>query len=197
MSLINIIKSGINYLSIIVVFLAIFFPGTKNFLWDLSLYAVFILMSIRPLNNIFPSLKLYKLMPLRKPLGIFSSIIVVSFGLIHYFHMGFSQFMTEYFSFAYWSFKGNIFWAHLGELTGFILLLTSNIFSVKLLEKNWKRIQILSYVYFFSGAWYVFASFDKTFGIIAIIIVFELTLIAFIKKRIKINEESGKVSWQW
>lgn len=197
MNLINLIKTGINYLSIVVIFLAIFFPDTKNFLWDLSLYSVFILMIIRPLSNIFPSLSLYKLMPLRKPLGIFSSIIVVIFGLIHYFNLGFNGFITEYFSFAYWSFTNNIFWAHLGELTGFILLITSNIFSVKLLKRNWKRIQNLSYVYFFSGSWYVFTSFDKTFGIITIIIVFELTFIAYIKKRLKVDEESGEIYWQW
>ncbi len=197
MNLIKIIKYILYILSLLVPFTAYFLPEYKGLLWDFALYSVFILMCLRPFADIFPQFGIRRLVPLRKQLGIFSATIIVSFGIIHYISLGFSGFIEEYFSLAYWSFEGNLFWAHMGELTGFLLLITSNRFSIRLLKRNWKRLQRLSYVYFFSGSWYVFASFEKTFGLIAIIIVFELTLFAFIKKRLTILEDTGKLSWRW
>ena len=183
----TIIKYILNLGSFLVIPVILFIPYLSNLLWDLSLYSVFILMCIRPLHNLFPKVGFIRLMPLRKNLGIFSAIIVVGFGAVHYIGLS-SGFFTQYFSIANWSFSNNSFFGHLGELTGFILLITSNKISMRILKRNWKRVQRLSYVYFFSGAWYVFASFNKTFGIIAIIIVFELTFLAYIKKKIVSNE---------
>lgn len=181
-------KYILNTASIAVPFIAYFYVNLTGFLWDLSLLTLIILMLIRPLNDIFPKLEFYRYLTLRKNLGILSAIIVVSFGVIHYIQLGFSQFLSMYFSLNYWSFSKNLFAAHLGELTGFILLITSNTFSVRLLKRNWKRVQRLSYVYFFCGSWYVFSSFGKTYAIIWLIVVFELTLFAYIKKRIDKKE---------
>ena len=197
MNLNKIVGNLIYLMTVLSVLSALLFPSLKGFLWDLSLYSVFLLMIIRPIADIFNIVFFRKLIVFRKHLGIFSSSIVVVYGLIHYYNLGLNGFLSEYFSLAYWTFSNNLFWAHMGELTGFILLITSNRFSMRLLKRNWKRIQKLSYLYFFSGAWYVFSSFDKTFGIIAIIIVFELTIIAYIKKRIVFNQETGDISWRW
>lgn len=191
LSFIQISKYILNTMSILVPIVAFFFIGLKGFLWDVSMIAVIILMLIRPINDIFSSLEFYKLMPLRKNLGILSAMVVVSYGVIHYFNMGFSEFFSTYFSLAYWTFSGNLFWAHLGELTGFILLITSNTFSVRLLKRNWKRVQRLSYLYFFCGSWYVFSSFGKTYALIALIIVFEVSVFAYFKKRIDKRLEMG------
>lgn len=180
--------------SLLVPFFAFFLPSTESLLWDISLIAVTLLMCIRPLNDLFPRVGFIRLMPLRKNLGILSAIIVVSFGISHYIGLG-ADFLPTYFSLSYWS--GNLFWAHLGELTGFILLITSNKMSMRLLRRNWKRVQRLSYVYFFSGAWYVFIAFSKTFAFIALVVVLELTLLAFIKRRLVIDEAHQGVTWQW
>lgn len=187
MNILSFCKSVLNICSLCVPFVAYFFVNLQGLLWNLSLVAVTSLMLIRPLKDIFPNGGFVKLMPLRKSLGIFSASIVVSFGLIHYIELG-NTFLSTYFSLAYWTFHNNLFWAHLGELTGFILLVTSNRFSVRLLKRNWKRIQRLSYVYFFSGAWYVFSSFEKTYALLFLIIVFDLTVFAFVKKRIPLPE---------
>ncbi|MCA9478355.1 MAG: hypothetical protein KC535_04360 [Nanoarchaeota archaeon] len=158
-------------------------PEAKALLWEVSLIAVFLLMCIRPLNDLFPKVGFIRFMPLRKNLGILSSVIVVGFGIQHYIMLG-PEFLSTYFSWSYWSLQGGLFWAHLGELTGAVLLVTSNRLSMRLLKRNWKKVQRLSYIYFFSGAWYVFSAFQRTFGLIAIIIVLELTLFAFLKKRV-------------
>ena len=190
MNLIQISKYLLNAVSIIVPFLAYFFIELTSILWDLALVSLIILMLIRPINDIFPNLEFYRYMTLRKNLGILSAMIVVSFGVIHYVELGsFSEIINTYFSLGYWSFSGNLFFAHLGELTGFILLITSNTFSVRLLKRNWKKVQRLSYVYFFCGSWYVFSSFGKTYALIGIIVVFEMTLFAYFKKRIDKSSE--------
>lgn len=176
-----VLKRLIDILSFVAVALLLFVPSSTSLLWDVSLYAVFILMCIRPLHDLFPQLKTIRYMSLRKNLGIFSAVIVVGFGILHYIALG-NDFLSTYFSLVYWS--GNLFWAHLGELTGFILLITSNRFSMRLLKRNWKRVQRLSYVYFFSGSWYVYAAFGKLFGLLAIIVVLELTLFAYLKKKL-------------
>jgi len=197
MNINKLIGNLIYTITFIFVFLALLFPSLKGFLWDMSLYSVFLLMIIRPIAEIFNSNFIRRLIIFRKHLGILSSSIVVVYGLMNYSNMGLEKFISTYFSLAYWTFSNNLFWAHMGELTGFILLITSNKFSMRLLKRNWKRIQNLSYLYFFSGAWFVFSSFDKTFAIIAIIIVFELTIIAYIKKRIIIDVNENKLKFKW
>ncbi len=160
-----------------------FFPESTPFLWDLSLYTVILLMLIRPLRDLFPKASFFsRLIALRKELGIFSASVVASSAAIHYLDPTFS-FVSTYFSLDYWSFVDNKFWAHIAELTGVILLITSNSFSQSLLGRHWKRIQRLSYVYFFAGAFYVWASFGKTVGMIGIVAVFALTLLAFLKNK--------------
>lgn len=160
------------------------FPEATPFLWDLSLYAVILLMLFRPLHDLFPKVPLFlKLIPLRKELGIFSASVVAATAAIHYLDPNVDFFRT-YFSLDYWSFADNKFWAHIGELTGVILLVTSNITSQKILGRNWKRIQRLSYVYFFAGAFYVWASFDKTIGLWSIYFVFAVTFLAFLKNHL-------------
>ncbi len=181
---VQIVKYILNAASVCVPFLAYFFISLQGLLWDLALITLIILMLIRPLNDIFPKLEFYRYMTLRKNLGIFSAMVIVSYGAIHYITLGFSESINTYFSLGYWSFSNNMFFAHMGELTGFILLITSNMFSIRLLKKNWKRVQKLSYVYFFCGSWYVFSSFGKTYALIAIIVVFEITLFAYLKKKV-------------
>lgn len=194
MNTIKLTQKLIDSISLAIILCIVFIPSSKNLLWDISLIAVTILMSIRPLNDLFPSMGFIKLLPLRKNLGILSALIVVGFGIMHYITLGTAA-LSTYFSLSYWS--GSLFWAHLGELTGLILLITSNKRSMRLLRRNWKRVQRLSYLYFFSGAWYVYVAFGKSWALIAIIIIFELTLLAFIKNRFVINEEHGEVTWQW
>lgn len=75
--------------------------------------------------------------------------------------------------------------AHLGDITALILLITSNNFSKKILKKNWKRVQKLAYLYFYSGAMYVFLSYGDIFAAISMVVVTILVIIAFFKNKIK------------
>jgi DMSO/TMAO reductase YedYZ heme-binding membrane subunit len=86
----------------------------------------------------------------------------------------------------YWSWENYIFLAHLGDLTAIILLITSNNFSKEILGKWWKKIQKLSYVYFFSSALYLSLAFgDFVAGIGIIAVSFFVALAFFVNKNKK------------
>lgn len=168
-----------------------FFPDVLPFWWEKSLWlmnswAIFILMIIRPLAEVLPkhlAKWVFALVAYRKELGIFSALIVLSFGLAKYMSWGISEFLMTYFSWAYWSFPEAKFWGLLGELVAVPLLLTSHLWIQKKMGKWWKRIQRLSYLYFFAGAWYVYSAFGAVEELWFMVIVVVLTIGAFVKKR--------------
>lgn len=159
--------------------------GLITFVFDASLFTVFLLMLIRPLAEIFPKQIWLRLaIVLRKGLGVFSAAIVVSVLLSKCLINGWG-YLLHYFTGDFWSLNGYAFWAHLGDATGIILLLTSNDFSIRILGKNWKRIQKLSYIYFLAAGLYVYLALGQTRGLIYLWIVALLMFTAFIKKSIK------------
>ena len=88
MNLLIIAKYTINLCTLAIPFIIYFKKDWTTLLWDLSLYAVFLVMCIRPLRDLLPRLGFARLMPLRKNLGIFSAMIVVLFGMFHYITLG-------------------------------------------------------------------------------------------------------------
>lgn len=157
----------------------------KNFFYQISFFAVFAVMIIRPLADIFYGQKwLRRMVFFRKGFGIFSASIIVGFliGDVIALH---SSYVTSIFTARYWSLQDCMLFAHLGDITGLILLLTSNNLSMIVLKKNWKRVQRLSYVYFYAGGIYEVCALDRVFALYAMIIVTFLVMIAFFVKRIK------------
>ncbi len=150
-------------------------------LYFISVFSVTVLMMIRPIANIFSQYKfLCCLVTLRKGLGILSASIIIGLllGDVVTTGMGYFAYM---FSPAYWSWETKRLIGHTGDITGFILLLTSNNYSKRLLGgKTWKRVQKLAYVYFYAGTTYEYFSFGSTFAVIAIITVTFLALWAYI-----------------
>ncbi len=121
----------------------------KQILWDISWWSVVFIMIIRPLSNIFSRfIFLKKMIFFRKAFWILSSSIVITF--LVYKHLSDPWLITQYFSLANWSLYNPIF-SRISEITWLILLVTSNTYSQVKLWKWWKKIQRLSYLYFFSG----------------------------------------------
>ncbi len=126
-------------------------------LWDISWWSVVLLMSIRPLADIFRNIPLLrKAVLLRQWLGILSSIIVVTI-LAYTTYTSWENIITTYTTPASWSLTWYKFFARLSELTAIILLITSNRFSQKLLWKWRKKLHKLAYVYFYTAGIYIFS----------------------------------------
>ncbi len=155
-------------------------PGAlTSALFSTSFAAVFLVMIIRPLADILNDwMFLKKLIILRKGFGIFSASIIVGSMLSRVIAPE-SVYLTNLFSAHFFSFTNYAIFSNLGDVSGLILLLTSNQFSQKHLKKNWKRIQRLSYVYFYSGALYEGLFLESSFALYALMVVTNLVVIAW------------------
>jgi DMSO/TMAO reductase YedYZ heme-binding membrane subunit len=162
-----------------------FIPGSfMTFLYEISLFAVFLVMSVRPLADVFPQVSwLRPLVILRKGFGVFSASIIVSFMLSKFMVDGWSYFAT-FFSASHWTLHGFKILAPLGDISALILLITSNKYSKRILKKNWKRVQKLAYVYFYAGALYEYLVLDQQFALSFAFIALALSVLAFVMKRL-------------
>lgn len=153
--------------------------GPMGILYAVSFTAVFLVMIVRPLADIFETqLWLKRLVLLRKGFGILSASIIVGFMLAAIVAPE-SIYLTSFFSAHFWSFRSYAFFAHLGDVSGLILLVTSNVWSQRLLKRNWKRVQRLSYVYFYAGGIYEAFPLQNAFAFYAMLIVTGFTVSAW------------------
>lgn len=174
-------------LPIILSYLPSFISDTAtSFLFTLSLTSVFFVMIVRPLADLFPRVAwLRPLVILRKGFGVFSASIIVSFMLMNIMTDA-GPYLSAFFSAKHWSLGGYHILAPLGDVSALILLITSNKFSKRVLGMNWKRIQKLAYVYFYSGALYEYLVLGQDFAFWFALIVFGLSAAAFIAKRVRV-----------
>ncbi len=162
-------------------------------LYLISFISVTLVMLVRPLANIFIKQKqLRKLVFLRKGFGVLSASIIVGF-VIGDIITPESHYVASMFTQEYWSIKNYMLFAHIGDITGFILLITSNNLSVMLFKKNWKRIQKLAYVYFYTGGIYEIYATKSTFAIISMIVVTIMIFVAFI---LNMRRRQGKMIFE-
>ncbi|MDD5084263.1 MAG: hypothetical protein PHT88_05055 [Candidatus Moranbacteria bacterium] len=154
----------------------------RGWLYIFSFVAVFLLMLVRPLADIFTEqLWVRRLVILRKGFGIFSASIIVGFMIASIIAPQ-SVYLASFFTAHFWSFGNYVAFAHIGDITGLILLITSNTFSQRILKLNWKRIQRLSYVYFYAGGIYEAFALNSTFALYAILVVTNITVLAWAVK---------------
>lgn len=163
------------------------YPDTldKNLLYLLAHTSLFLVMIIRPLADLFSQTNLVRpLVILRKGMGVFSASIIVSF-IITKIILDPSGYLASLGTVDYWSLDNFSLFAHLADISAVLLLITSNNLSKKLLGSNWKRIQKLSYVYFYGSGLYVFLTQQDYLVLIYLIVVTHLTILAYRKNRLK------------
>lgn len=104
-----------------------------------------VVMFARPLSILFKGFFI-KILPYRQWLGILLSIILIIHVLIFSSNLGFNfSFLIDL---KFWNFSTSIGWGLLGFVIMIPLFITSNKFSIKLLGRNWKRLQRLAYMFF-------------------------------------------------
>lgn len=152
-------------------------------LYDVSHYVLFFVMLIRPLADIVTEVKWIRpLVVLRKGTGVLSAAIIVSF-IIAKIIVSPAGYFSSWLTGQYWSLSHYALLAHLGDISAIILLLTSNAYSKRVLGTSWKKIQKLSYLYFYASSFYVFLTFGSISVVASMSIVTTLTLIAYLKNR--------------
>lgn len=156
-------------------------------LYNISHVTVFFVMIIRPLADIFMQTKIIRpLVILRKGVGVLSASVVVSFILAKII-IDPAGYLSDIFTLKYWSFENFALFAHLADVSAVLLIITSNNFSGRVLGSWWKKIQRLSYVYFYASSIYVLFVFDDYILLLAMFIVTLLTMIAYLKNQKRRN----------
>lgn len=152
-------------------------------LYAFSHISLFFVMMVRPLADIFLQTKWIRpLVILRKGVGVFSASIIVSF-ILEKIIISPSEFFSSILTLPYWSMNNWAVFAHLADMSAILLLITSNNLSKKILGSWWKKIQKLSYVYFYGSALYVYLSYKDTHLLYAMILITVVTAWAYLKNR--------------
>ncbi len=152
-------------------------------LYTISHVSIFFVMAIRPLADIFLDIRFLRpLVILRKGVGVLSASIVVSIMLSKII-IDPVAFFSALGTFTYWSLTNLALLTHLADITAVLLLITSNHYSKRILGLWWKRVQRLSYVYFYASGVYVLVILGETTMYYSLGMVSILTLLAFLKNR--------------
>ena len=156
---------------------------SASLLYAFAHTSLFLVMIIRPLADLLPqSTYIRPLVILRKSVGVFSAAIVVSF-IISKLMIDPVSYLSSFGTTAYWSLSHLALFAHLADISAFLLLITSNNLSKRIMGANWKRLQRLSYVYFYGSGIYIVGSFGDQVVFTYMIIVTVLTLLAYLYKK--------------
>lgn len=158
-----------------------FSDATHVWLYAVAHISLFLVMLIRPLADVFRGIPwLRPLVILRKGVGVLSASIIVSFLLAKIIMDG-SGYFASIATPEYWSLTNLALFAHLADISAVLLLLTSNNLSKRLLGKNWKRIQRLSYVYFYASTLYIFFILEETSALFYLIVIAFFTVLAWLR----------------
>ncbi len=152
-------------------------------LYDISHVSIFFVMLIRPLADIFMGNKWIRpLVILRKGVGVFSGSVVISFifAKLIVSPMGYLGALSTW---GYWSLQNFALLAHLADISAILLLITSNNLSKRLLGAGWKKIQKLSYVFFYASSLYVYLTFDNIHLLISMGSITAVTALAYMTNR--------------
>ncbi len=144
-------------------------------------------MLVRPLSNVFPDIRLLaSLLVIRREVGILSGLFIVGHGVGYFSAKGMSI-VTNIFAPEFWGLSNFLTWGILGLFCAIILLATSNKFSVKLLKRNWKRVQQLAYLFFLFGGIHIALIGDELVsGIVPVIVVMVFYVLASLKVKFRL-----------
>lgn len=156
--------------------------GFYTYLFSLSLASAFLVLSIRPLADLLSYPWVRPLVMLRKGFGVFSASLIVSIAFSKIMVDG-TGYFAHFLQADTWSLAEYAFLAPLADISAFVLLITSNKFSKRVLGPNWKRVQKLAYVYFYAGAFYEYLVFHDVLASWYILIVATVSILAFLVKR--------------
>lgn len=116
----------------------------------ISWVLLIIILFVRPLADIFRWKFFLKILRLRKELGIICGISAILHVIVYLYSI---NLLSSYFSNSiFWKLDNFLGWGSLALIAMLFPLLTSNLFSQKLLKRNWKRVQQITYLTFiFTG----------------------------------------------
>ncbi len=140
-----------------------------------------IVMLGKPLSILFKGLFI-KILPYRKWLGISLSLLVIIHLIIFASRRDYDfSFFTDP---NYWDFTGLLGWGLLAFVLMIPLFITSNRLSIRILGKNWKRLQRLAYLFFIAVGIHIYLAGNSwSYTLLPIGLWILLYMIGLIKRR--------------
>ncbi len=140
------LKIGLLIIAFLPFIIIYFNPSQYKDMGEKSLLLLLILLALRPLSQIFFDVKILKsLMPLRKEIGILCGNLGIAHSIGFFLYKDIP--LTTLFSNPIlWDPSKLFFWGIIGFFIFILLTLTSNIFSITLLKRNWKKLHKLTYI---------------------------------------------------
>ena len=108
-------------------------------LGDVSLYLLYVILFLSPVSTVFPYPYIRKAMAYRRQMGVSAFWFAFVHTAGEFYHHDLTV-LSEYIVLTDYIFYGAV-----GFLGMIILALTSNDFSLRLLKRNWKRVQYIAY----------------------------------------------------
>jgi len=162
--------------------------------WSLARALLVVVMFIRPVKDIFPKCKLFiYLLKFRRELWILVWVFWLAHAVWYVIMMSYSNIFWIFIDSFTWDYTGLLFWGMLALLVSIPLLLTSNSFFTKLLWKNWKLLQRLSYLMFVFVAIHIYMIRWEIWPVIVVLIWFILFNIAYYQN--KKNSHKSNLKW--
>jgi len=123
------------------------------FAWAAWITLLIIVLS-RPLADLSHFNVISRVKMKRKYLGLLCGLWVLLHVLVYSISFNFP--LTFFFNLSYWNFSTAFGWGLLAFVTMLPLLVTSNIYSIRLLKRNWVRIQKLTYLFFIASGIHIY-----------------------------------------
>lgn len=166
---------------------AVIEPQSYKQFWEFAWRLLIIILFTRPLMNIFPKCKIFKYaVLLRREIWILMWIFVIAHGVWYFISHNLP--LSDIYSLRLWDLSWYLWWWMLAGLLTIILTITSNNFSNRLLWKNWKNIQRLSYPMFLFAAIHIamIHNWQLLYSVLITVISYVLVFwLAIYYKRIK------------
>jgi DMSO/TMAO reductase YedYZ heme-binding membrane subunit len=151
--------------------------------------ALLAVMAIRPLADLLPDLRVLRtLTALRREVGVFAGMMILA-HVVGWMILRDVSLVDIFTSGRYWQFDGIFLWGLLGMFAGILVLITSNSFAMKLLQRNWKRVQSLSYLFLLFGGIHIWLVGEEE-AILGMAFVFVLWVLAKFKLRVRLLKNS-------
>ncbi|MBA4337027.1 hypothetical protein C0416_04640 [bacterium] len=123
------------------------------FAWAAWITLLIIVLS-RPLADLLQVKFIRKIQLKRKWIGLICGAMVVLHVVVY--SITFSVSLKFFFDSSYWDFAKFTGWGGLAFVTMIPLLLTSNNYAIRLLKRNWKRLQRLTYLFFIASGIHIY-----------------------------------------
>ncbi|MEF2175357.1 MAG: ferric reductase-like transmembrane domain-containing protein [Candidatus Absconditabacteria bacterium] len=178
----NKILIGISLLGLLV----IIFPSTYRWFGRIARWVFVAIMYSRPIRDLLPKYKiLNKIVSVRKGLGVVCGNFALAHG-IGYFIFIESSIFDIFTSLDYWNPTSMLGAGILATLFIIPPLITSNNISIKILKRNWKIVQQLSYPAFILTGVHIYLVRHEPLALVVITIYIIIFILAFRKQKGKL-----------